>query len=221
MEAEKFGSVHRLGLLLLLILISLIVQLGAPDTDVSRLIIILLQGATLLGALVASGTRRWLVRLAAVIVAISSVTAIVAVVGGDNVGAAPARIVTLLLVALAPIAIVAGLWRDVKAEGRVTIREMFGVLCIYLLLGMFFSFAYNVIQQVSGDPFFAGGVMGDVSDFVYFSFTTLTTTGYGDFTAGLKIGRSLAILEALTGQIYLVTVVALIIANMRPDRRAA
>jgi hypothetical protein len=86
---------------------------------------------------------------------------------------------------------------------------------------MFFSFAFNVTQQISGDPFFSGAVDGDVSDFLYFSFSTLTTTGYGDLTAGTDLARSFSITEALIGQIYLVTVVAVIVANLRPSRRPA
>ena len=57
-------------------------------------------------------------------------------------------------------------------------------------------------------------------DFIYFSFTTLTTTGYGDFTAGTSLGRMLAISEALVGQIYLVSVVALLVANLGRERRS-
>jgi ion channel len=53
-----------------------------------------------------------------------------------------------------------------------------------------------------------------VADFLYFSFATLTTTGYGDLVPGSNLARSLAILEALTGQIYLVTVVAVLVGNL-------
>jgi hypothetical protein len=220
-DVSRFGSSHRLGLLLMLILVSVSVQLAAPDTDVSRLIIVLLQGATLLGALLASGIRRRYVNFAGAAVAAGIVTALVAVLEGGDISAMPARVVTLLLVATAPAAIAVGLVRDVRREEAVTIRTMFGVLCIYLLIGMFFSFCFNVTQQITGDPFFSNGVNGNVSDFLYFSFTTITTTGYGDFTAGTRIGRSFAVIEALIGQIYLVTIVALIVANLRPRRRVA
>jgi hypothetical protein len=217
-DAKRFGSRHRLGGLLVLILVSLSVQLAATDTDESRLVIVLLQGATLLAAFWASGIHRNLFIAAALVVAVSVLTAVAALIGSGDIGATPARVVTLLLVGLAPPAIVYGLHRDVKERGRVTLREMFGVLCIYLLLGMFFSFCFNVIQQVSDAPFFTQGY-GDVSGFLYFSFSTLTTTGFGDFTAGTNLGRSLSITEALIGQIYLVTVVAMIVANIRPSGR--
>jgi hypothetical protein len=220
-RAAAFGQEHRLGGLLLLILVSLAFQLAAPDDDWARLVIVLLQGATLLGALVASGARKSLIRVAAVVVTLATATAIATLIGTGGSGASPARIVTLLLIALAPAAIVVGVVRDVREQGRVSLQTMFGVLCVYLLVGMFFSFSFNVIQELTDDPFFANGVSGDVSDFLYFSFSTLTTTGYGDLTAAGGLGRSLSITEALIGQIYLVTVVAMIVANMRPGRAPA
>jgi len=57
-------------------------------------------------------------------------------------------------------------------------------------------------------------------DYLYFAFTTLTTTGYGDLSPASDVARAAAILEALLGQLYLVTVLALVIGNLRPRRRA-
>jgi voltage-gated potassium channel Kch len=80
-----------------------------------------------------------------------------------------------------------------------------------------FAVADATIQDISGTNFFTTHHAGR-DDFLYFSFSTLTTTGYGDVVAATNLGRSLAITEALIGQLYLVTVVALIISNMRPVR---
>jgi Ion channel len=49
---------------------------------------------------------------------------------------------------------------------------------------------------------------------VYFSFTVLTTTGFGDFTAATHLGRALAVIEMLVGQIYLVTVIGVLVGNL-------
>jgi uncharacterized membrane protein len=95
---------------------------------------------------------------------------------------------------------------------------MAGVLCVYLLIGSGFAFAYGVISAAENGSFFAQQPDGDISDFLYFSFVTMTTTGYGDLTAAHDLGRSLAITEALIGQIYLVTVVALIVSNLGNTR---
>ena len=52
-----------------------------------------------------------------------------------------------------------------------------GALCLYMLAGMFFAFVYGAIENLGGDPFFAGGDEWTPQRSVYFSFTTLTTTG--------------------------------------------
>jgi hypothetical protein len=70
-------------------------------------------------------------------------------------------------------------------------------------------------------PFFAGGEPATVAHCLYFSFTTLATVGYGDLVARSDLGHTLAVSEALIGQIYLVTVVSLIVSNLRPSRRTS
>ena len=100
-------------------------------------------------------------------------------------------------------------------------RTLSGVLAIYLLLGMFFSFLDGAVEAIGNDSFFVGITDPDRSDFLYFSYVTLSTVGYGDLVAATDVGRALAVSEALIGQIYLVTVVALIVSNLRPGARAA
>jgi hypothetical protein len=211
---------YGFGRLLVVILVSLVFQLAAPESDWARLVTIILQGATLLFALSVSGTRRAILHLARLAVALAVLASTGVLVGTGELGTAAAKLVTVLLVALAPIAIAAGLYRHVREEQAVTIRTMFGVLCIYLLVGMLYSFLFSAIDHVGSTAFFTAPHSEDQSDFLYFSFTTITTTGYGDLVAATNLGRSLAITEALTGQIYLVTVVALIVGNLRPRRRA-
>ena len=121
-----------------------------------------------------------------------------------------------LLVAFAPVVIAGGLVRDVRAEGAVSMRTLSGVLAIYLLLGMFYSFVDAAVAEIGSSPFFAGNAAPDRSDFLYFSYVTLSTVGYGDLVAATDVGRAVAVSEALLGQIYLVTVVALIVSNLRP-----
>ena len=96
------------------------------------------------------------------------------------------------------------------------IHAIAGVLALYLLIGMAFAFLYGGIDHVSSTPFFADNVPATVSRCLYFSFTTLTTVGYGDMVADTDLGRTLAIFEALLGQIYLVTIVSLLVGNLGP-----
>jgi hypothetical protein len=125
------------GLVLILILTSLIFQMAASDSDVVQAIVIALQAMTLLVALWASQARHAVVRTAEIAVgAIVTVAAIIFIVSGE-VDDGSAKIVNLLLLAFAPLTIAAGIVRHFREEGAVTIRTMFGVLCIYLLLGSF------------------------------------------------------------------------------------
>ena len=138
---------------------------------------------------------------------------------GHSGGAVP-RLANLLLVVLAPPAIVIGVVRNLRARRHVTVEAVFGVLCLYILLGMCFAFLYGSIDRL-GQQFFAQNVAASVSNCLYFSFTTLTTVGYGDLTAASNLGHTLSNAESLIGQIYLVTVVAVLVSNLsRPQRRA-
>jgi hypothetical protein len=206
---------HGYGLLLALILASLTFQLASTEGDVTHVVTILLQGGTVLAALWTSLSRSRLLVLASIALAVVTVGSALAFAASGAVDAVGARIVSLVLVLLAPAAIVHGVIRHFREEGRGTVQTMFGVLCVYLLIGASFAFAYGVIDNLNDAAFFASGVDGTTSDYLYFSFATMTTVGYGDLTAASDLGRSLAITEALLGQIYMVTVVALIVGNLR------
>jgi hypothetical protein len=209
---------HRYGFVLLLILCSLVFQLAVPDQDWARLITITLQGGALVLALYASQAQPLIARLTILAVILAVLGSAAALVGFGELGTTAGWIVAALLVALAPLVIVRGVIRGVRTEGSVTISTMFGVLCIYLLLGMLFAFAYGLVGDLQTEPFFASGIDPDISDYLYFSFATMTTVGYGDLVAGTDLGRSVAITEALIGQIYLVTVVAVIVGNLSRRR---
>jgi hypothetical protein len=209
------------GFVLGLILISLAFQLGAPDESWAHVTTLALQTATLVAAFHVSGIHAWLLRLAAGIAIVATLAATGILIGSGEIDAAGGRGVGLMLVVLAPVAILAGMIRHYRAVGGVTLTTMFGVLCIYLLSGMAFAFAYGLIGEIDPDPFFAEpDANEEQAEFLYFSFTTMTTTGYGDLTAALSSGRAVAITQQLFGQIYLVTVVALIVSNLGRRRPA-
>ena len=212
---------YAYGWLLFLILTSLAFQLGAPDEEWARVVTVALQGLTLLASLRVSGAHRWLIRAATVVVVLAVAGTTGVLVSSSDLGVSGGRLVGLLLVLLAPAAIVTGIVKQARRAGAVTVRTMFGVLCVYLLIGGSFGFIYGVVSSLGSGPFFAEIEGGTQSDFLYFSFATLTTTGYGDLTAATDFGRALAITEALIGQIYLVTVVALIVSSLVRPRRVA
>ena len=161
----------------------------------------------------------WPIRAASWLAALIAVAAPIVWIVNGSIPDGVTAIATALLVGVAPLVIAGGLVRDVRAAGAVTLEALTGVLSIYVLLGMFFSFVYAAVNTIGDESFFAEVADPIRGDFLYYSFTTLTTTGFGDFTAASELGRTLSVVEAMTGEIYLVTVVALIVSNLRPRRR--
>jgi Ion channel len=207
---------ERYGLLLISILSAFAVQGIAQPGPWEEVLVTVLLALTLLLALWASDARPRVTRVLAFIALIIVATSVAAAIKGE-VDAAGSRFANLLLVTMAPPTIVIGVLRSLRARQHVSIEAVFGVLCLYILLGMAFSFLYGAIGRV-GNGFFAGGEPDTVSRCLYYSFTTLTTVGYGDLTAAGNLGHTLSVFEALIGQIYLVTIVSLFVANLRRGR---
>jgi hypothetical protein len=211
---------ERYGLLLVVLVASFGIQGIAPEGTVWRGVVTVLLGAASLIAFRAADMPARRFRIAAALVVAVVGAAIVALVAGDNrLAASFTGVANALLVGLAPPSIVIGVVRSMRAHGAVTVAALYGALCLYLLLGMFFAFVYGAIDQIQGEPFFAGGIDATPARAIYFSLTTLTTVGYGDLTAGSNVGHTLSVTEALVGQIYLVTVVSVVVANLVPRRR--
>jgi asparagine N-glycosylation enzyme membrane subunit Stt3 len=211
---------QRYGLLLTCLIVLFLVSGIAPAGPLQEVVLTALAAVTLVLALRAGEVSKRLDAAAtAVGTALVILVAILAVAGVDNAGAA--RFSAFALVAIAPPAIVVGVVRGLREQGTATIRAVMGVLCIYLLLGMLAAFLYGGMDRVGSKPFFANGAPATTSNCLYFSFITLTTVGYGDLTPRSNLGHTIAASEALVGQIYLVTVVALLVSNLgrRPDLR--
>lgn len=202
------------GTVLAAIVAALIFQLAAPSGDLTHFIAIVLQSTVIVLALRAAGFHRRIVRLAAIVLGCVAALVGVAIVGINIAPTAP-RILNLILVLLTPAAIVAGVIRELREDKRVTVQTIFCGLSLYLLVGLAFAVLFAAVEDISGQPFFTGHQFGTSNDFLYFSLATLTTVGYGDLTAASDLGRAMAVTEALLGQFYLVTVLAVIVANVR------
>jgi Ion channel len=102
---------------------------------------------------------------------------------------------------------------------RVTAQSIYGALSAYLLIGLMYAAWFGAIGDFVSGPFFSGGQPVNAATLQYFSFTTLTTLGYGDFTAAGNLGRALAVLEAISGQVFLATLVARLVSAYGTTRR--
>ena len=201
------------GLLLILILLSLLTTAIVGEGNWGRVVITAVTGATTLFAFWTSRPGVAVLRVVGVVVALGLVAAIASAVGSgtelDHVG----RIALALITAATPITVGRRLLRHQRIQGS----TILGALCIYLLLGQFFAYLFSAIGAFN-KPFFVQDTNPTLVDYLYFSYTTQTTVGYGDFTAAQNLGRMLAISEALAGQLYLVTVIALLVSNLGRSR---
>lgn len=94
-------------------------------------------------------------------------------------------------------------------EKQITTELIFAAVVVYLLMALMWSFAYSILNYFYPGSFSVSeGATRDAFQYIYFSFVTITTLGYGDVAPLTQKASSLAILEAVTGQIYLVVVVA-------------
>jgi hypothetical protein len=120
-----------------------------------------------------------------------------------------------VLVLMAPLVILARILR----HEVVGVETILGAICIYVLLGIAFAGIYAGINDFEAAGFFAQPGPKTNVDFLYFSFSTITTVGFGDFTAGTDVGRVVVTFEALIGQIFLVTLVARLVSMYGIVRR--
>ena len=183
----------------------------APDADWARAVAIALVGAALTVAVATSRAGAQVRRARTFVVGGVALVVVLGIATGV-VGASEAFLVGTLVVALVPVALGGGLLRLIRDKG-VTVQAVAGALAVYLLVGLLFASAISFVAAVEGSSFFAQAGHVSNGDRVYYSFTVLTTTGFGDYTTATPAGHALAVLEMLIGQLYLVTVIGILIGN--------
>ena len=107
--------------------------------------------------------------------------------------------------------------QSVFSKGRMTSDRVAGAISVYLLLGLLWALVYGVVSSTNPDAFkglsaFDLENSGAQPDFIYFSFVTLTTLGYGDMSPVSQIAKSLAWFEAVFGQLYLAVTIARLVS---------
>jgi Ion channel len=218
-SGESSDAGFRYGVVFLLTLTLLVFVIVAPDADWSRALGCALLWLALLTVVATSrvhtGVRR---SVAIVLLALASFTVV-----GEAAGALPSAVlfaISGLLSAAIPLVLIGGLMRLVRAHG-VTPQAVAGALTLYLLLGLVFAWVIGFIAKVDSAQYFAEQANASTSQIVYFSFAVLTTTGFGDLTAATHLGRALAVVEMLLGQLYLVTVIGVLVGNFAGRSRSS
>jgi Ion channel len=145
-------------------------------------------------------TRRHAVQIAACV----ALAPLVLVVNSTSiVGLTYLLPAALLVTATLPVTI-----SRVLHHRRVTYETVLGALCAYVLVGLLFAFVYLAVAELRDGPFFAQPGPHEGSEYLYFSFVALTTLGFGDLSPAVGLPQALTVLEALLGQVFLVTLVA-------------
>ena len=213
---ERMRATHSYWAVLAAIFVTFFLAALLPNTAWALSLVVLNQSATLL---VAIWTAGWAMTERTVPFALASAAGVAATINffwqGEALTAAIGLAAGLLTIAIAFV-IAAG----AVAQNEVNSRSVAGAICVYMLFGLMFMFLYGVLAALGHGPFFAQGTDGTRPLRLYFSFVTLATLGYGDYTPAGNLGHALAVLEALIGQLYLVTVVAVVVTRLgRPGRK--
>jgi ion channel len=213
-RVARLRASHRYRAVLVLILASFVFAAVAGDGTWTTSVLLVLQSATLAAAVWTAGLASADSRLVILLLGASAATAVGLLASSRPALEGTGGVLSGLLVIATIVVIAIG----VIDQGEVNEQSVSGAICIYLLVGMVFLFLFNAIAGIGSGDFFAQGTDGTRSIRLYFSYVTLATLGYGDYTPAGNLGHTLAVLEALLGQIYLVTVVALLVSRLRGRR---
>jgi hypothetical protein len=213
---HAFSSADSYGFVLLLIIVAYGVAVSLSQSWAVSLVLAV-QMVTVWVSLRTSHARLALRLIASVLLAVSAVVALTHVLRPDNehVGTA-AWVLASLLYLVAPLSIL----RHLVSRRVVDLETVLGAIAAYLLIGMFFALVYQSMAHLQGGAFFGSEGEGTFPQDLFFSFTTLTTTGYGNLVPAANPGQTFAVAEMLIGQLFLVSAVAKVVNAWTPHPAA-
>ena len=192
------------SLLVLLLLNFLVIEL-VNDARLGAVASILLAVAALIVAIsdpdAGQGLQPWHWVLIAFCVAL--VPLVLIVTSSSVLGLAYLVPVGLLVSATLPVTL-----SRIAHHKQVTSETILGALCAYILFGLLFAFMYLALGELRNTSFFAQPGPHEASEYLYFSFVALTTLGFGDLSPAVGLPQALTVIEALLGNVFLVTLVA-------------
>jgi hypothetical protein len=208
---QAFTSPDSYGLVLLLILITY--ALSATLTAAWAVSLVLfVQIATIWVTLQASQAHRHLRQVTSALLVVTAAAAVLNLFISRDLADGVMAVVSGLLYVAAPIIII----RRLVQRRTVDTQTLLGAIAAYLMAGMAFAFTYRALGALQAGPFFGSQGEGSFSQDLFFSFTTLTTTGYGNLVPDANPGQTFAVGEMLIGQLFLVTAVARVVSAWRP-----
>ena len=211
---RSFVSADSYGLVLLLVVVTYVVSASVTEQRAAS-VVLAVQLATVWLTLRTSQARRGVRLLADIVLGLAAVVVVVSLFvhnPGDQLGGIFS--VCCLLYLIAPFSIL----RHLILRRQIDTETLLGAVAAYLLIGMFFAFVYKAAGEFGSVPFFGSAGDGTLSQDLFFSFVTMTTVGYGNLVPAANPGQTFAVLEAVTGQLFLVVAVGKIISSMQPRR---
>jgi Ion channel len=213
---ERIGDAY--GLVLVLILTTFVVTMTLPEQGWGgRVVAVAVAGLTAIIALTSSDVRLGRVRWAVGAALAAVIATVLAKALSSEVLLGAAFVLDSLLLAVAAVTIL----RRVVPSATVDFRTILGAVSVFTLLGLLFGFLFLALGRLVSGDVFSGVSHAQARDYLFFSYTTLTTTGYGNLVPAGDIGQILSVFEMLTGQVFLVTLVAGLVSLWRPGARAA
>jgi hypothetical protein len=213
---EAFVSPDSYGLVLGLIVATYALAVSQGSSPVLGSVVVFVQIATVWFVLRTARARRAARATALVILIVAGVVAVTGGVLGGTGSQIAILLASTVLYLIAPIVVV----RHLIGRSVVDRETVLGVIAAYLLIGMFFAFVYRVVGVVEPDPFFGSGGEANPSQALFFSFTTYSTTGYGNLVPASSTGQTLAVAEMIIGQLFLITAVGKVISVWSPIGRS-
>jgi hypothetical protein len=200
------------GLVLALVLLTYVLASVISNHGWAAVLLTAVTGATSIVALTSSHAKPLFVRRALLLAVFAVLLAMISAVSGGRHWLSAANFIEIGLLAVAMAAVL----RRVLTADEVSSRTILGAISVYASLGILFTWAYGLIDRLEGGGFFGEGIAIKGSDFLFFSYTTLTTTGYGNLVPVGQVGRMVSGLEMMLGQVFLVTLVAGLVSLWRP-----
>jgi hypothetical protein len=212
---EALVSIDSYGPVLLSIILTYVLAILLSDEDAGQ-IVVFAQILNVWLVFRVSRARPSIRKATNVLLALAAVTAVATIFGLGGSDGALLAAASCALYFVAPVAVV----RRLVSRQIIDVETILGAIAAYLLIGMFFAFAYHLVGTVQDGPFFGADGDGSLSQDLFFSFTTMLTIGFGNLVPARNPGQTMAVAEGLMGQLFLVVAVAKVVSAWRPAARS-